>query len=133
MRNPKISDVIKMTTREREIGEKATLAEAIETMKTANYNCLLVKNDEDVAVGIISEHDIVVAFSDLCDEARKAYVLDYMVVDISVVSEHDTLDDTIRLMAKEDLRYIPVVSEAGYVNSFISIMELLLAKMTHAA
>lgn len=131
MSNPKISDVVTMSTRDREVSENDTIAVAIEIMKAANYNCLLVKNDEDVAVGIISERDIVVAFSDNGDAAKSAYVHDHMIVDISVISENDTVDDALQLMAKEDLRYIPVISEAGYVTSFVSVMELLMAKMTH--
>lgn len=133
MPSPKISEVFDLTTENREISENRSIADAIDKMKKANYNCLLVKNDENVAVGILSEHDIVLAFNDKGDRAKSAAIHDHMTVDISVVEENDTLDTALALMAKENLRYIPIVSEAGYVTSFVSIMELLMAKMTHGS
>lgn len=129
MPSPKISEVIDLTMARREIREGQTIAEAVKAMKDVNYNCLLVKNDDGIAVGILSEHDIVRAFAEEGDGARTAVVGNFMEVDISVANESDTLDKLIKQMAEENLRYIPIVSDAGYVTSFVSIMELLTAKI----
>ena len=131
MSNPQISEVFDLTTSQREISEDSTIADAIAVMKDVNYNCLLVKNADRIGVGIISEHDIVEAFAEEGDNAKTSYVSDYMQVDVTCASDNDRLDDVIKIMAEENLRHIPIISDSGYVVSFVSIMELLMAKMAN--
>lgn len=131
MANPPISDAFPIKLDKREIGENATIADAIDVMKSVKYNCLLVKNAEGKGVGVLSEHDIVGAFAAEGDNARTSYVSDFMTLDIICAGEHQTLDEVIRLMAEKNIRHVPVISDSGHVVSFLSIMELLMAKMTY--
>ena len=125
----KLSELFDLDLLKREIDEDSTIADAIDVMKGCNYNCLLVKNGDGIGVGIISEHDLVTAFAKEGDNAKTSYVSDFMQVDITCASENDTLDNVVKLMAENDLRVIPIVSDEGYVISFLSIMDLLMAKM----
>ncbi len=133
MSSPKISDALTISLNKREINEDTTIAEAIKTMQSVKYNCLLVKDKDGKGIGILSEHDIANAFADEGDEAKIARTSDFMAMDTTCARDSQTLDEIIKLMAKENIRYIPIISENGSVISFVSIMELLMAKMTHSA
>ncbi|MCB9989677.1 MAG: CBS domain-containing protein [Rhodospirillales bacterium] len=130
MKTKKISELFDLDLMKREISENATIADAIDVMKGCNYSCLLVKNKDGIGIGIISEHDLVTAFSDEGDNAKTSYVSDFMQVDITCAGENDTLDNVMKLMAENDLRVIPIVSDEGYVISFLSVMELLMVKIS---
>lgn len=128
--SPRISEIFPMKLERREIVETATIGEAIEIMKSLRYNCLLVKSAEGKSIGILSEHDIVSAFAEEGDNAKHARVADFMTLDIICATDDQTLDEVIRMMAENNIRHIPILSQGGYVVSFLSIMELLMAKMT---
>lgn len=131
--DPKIAEIFDLSLDKREIYEGTTLADAIDVMKDVKYNCLLVKNKEGRGIGVLSEHDIVTAFAKEGDKAKTASVNDFMTLDIFCAREDDTLNDAIKLMADRNIRYAPVISKNNQVSCFISIMELLMAKMTFEA
>lgn len=128
--SPKISEAFSMNLDKREISEGATIADAVDVMKDIKYNCLLVKDAYGKGIGILSEHDIVSAFADEGDNAKTSYVSDFMTMDIICAHENQTLDEVIKLMAEQNIRHVPILSESGGVLSFVSIMELIMAKMT---
>lgn len=107
-----------------------TLHRAIEKMQQGNKNCLLVKMQGERPVGIISEHDIVIAFARLGSKAREAKVKDYMTIDVVVARETDTIDDALKLMAVHNVRHIPVVTGSGTIIDFLSMMDLVTKKMS---
>ena len=63
------------------IDAAAKLPEAVARMAKTGKHCLLVQEGEK-PVGIISEHDVVVAFSRLGPAAKIAKVKDYMTIDV---------------------------------------------------
>lgn len=106
----------------------ATIAHAIQRMAASRMNCLLVKSEGERAIGIISEHDIVTAFAHVEKDAKNAKVRNYMTIDIVVAQSTDTIDEALRMMASNNVRHLPVISEDGSIVDFLSIMDLVLKK-----
>ena len=111
------------------IDAAAKLPEAVARMAKTGKHCLLVQEGEK-PVGIISEHDVVVAFSRLGPAAKIAKVKDYMTIDVVAARETDTLDNALKLMAVHNVRHLPVLSEKGQVMEFLSMMDLVVRKMS---
>jgi CBS domain-containing protein len=111
------------------IDANAKISQAIDQMKDGSKHCLLVKLRSDKAVGIVSEHDIVVACARLGKGAKDAPVKDYMTTDVVVAKETDTLDEALRLMAANNVRHLPVLSQKGEVVDFLSMMDLVMKKL----
>lgn len=125
----KLSQLFHFDITGKTVEAKATLAQAIETMARSGKTCLLVRLNGDKPVGIISEHDIVQAFAHMGEGAKKAQVVDYMTIDVIVAREHDTLDHALGLMAKHNIRHLPVLSGKGGIVDFVSVIDLVVRKM----
>jgi len=131
MKKNNLYDVFSTNIAQRRIDESATIADAVAVMRHTGHHCLLVTSDNDKAVGILSEHDIVTAFAADNDQAKKSHVADYMTLDMYCIQEDKSLDEAIQMMAQKNIRHMPIVSKAGHIISLISIMELIMAKMTY--
>jgi CBS domain-containing protein len=111
------------------INADAKLSEAVRRMGASRQHCLLIRNG-DKPVGIISEHDIVVALARLGADGKEAKVRDYMTIDVVVTRTTDTISDALKLMAVHNVRHLPVLSEQGQVVDFLSMMDLIIKKMS---
>ncbi len=108
----------------------AKVGDAVARMHRSGKNCLLVKKGDEKAVGIISEHDIVIAFARLGQAARETKVSDYMTIDVVAARETDTINEALKLMAAHNVRHLPILSEEGHIVDFLSMMDLVVKKMT---
>lgn len=106
----------------------ASIAETIQKMATSKQNCLLVKKDSDIPVGIISEHDIVIAFARKGKAAEAQKVYEYMTIDMVAAKETYTIDEALKLMAAHNVRHLPVLSEKGQIIDFLSMMDLIVKR-----
>ena len=107
----------------------ACISDAIDKMESSRKTCLLVEAADGKPMGIISEHDIVIAFARKGGEAITAKVRDYMMLDVIAVKENDTVNDALRLMAVHNIRHLPVLSGSGKILDFLSVMDLIGRKM----
>lgn len=123
-----IATVLASITNRREIDEDASVMDAIDVMNMTRSTCLLVTNREGKGIGILSEHDIVKAFAAEGDNAKTAYIGDYMTTKIIAIKESDNVESAIDLMTDRNIRHIPVVRDNGEIAGFLSIMELLSAR-----
>lgn len=123
-----IATVLASITNRREIDEDASVMDAIDVMNMTRSTCLLVTNRDGKGIGILSEHDIVKAFAAEGDNAKTAYISDYMTTKIIAVKESDSVESAIDLMTDRNIRHIPVVKDNGDIAGFLSIMELLSAR-----
>lgn len=123
-----ISSLLKNQRARHEISEEATIADAMDVMKSNRSRCLMVMDADGKDAGILSEHDIVRAFAQDGDNAKTSYVSDYMTRNVIAVNENETVDSVIDMMTDKNIRHIPVKDDGGTVRGFVSIMELLRAR-----
>lgn len=110
------------------VSSNALIPEAVACMEQAKKHCLLVL-DKGKPVGILSEHDVVIAFARLGQDAKMAKVRDYMTIDIVAARDTDTITDALKMMAVHSVRHLPVLSENGKIVDFLSITDLLATRV----
>ena len=111
------------------IAHDAKLGDAVALMTRSGKNCLMVHRGEKNPVGIISEHDVVIAFARLGQKAQETKVSDYMTIDVIAARETDSINNALKLMAAHNIRHLPILSEQGRIVDFISMMDLVVKKM----
>jgi CBS domain-containing protein len=125
-----LNQLFKFDIEGKTITHDASLDNAIARMTKNGKTCLLIKKEDDKAIGVISEHDIVMAFARLGQEAKKAKVSQHMSIDVIAVRETDTINEALRVMAAHNVRHLPVLSaEKRQVVDFLSMMDLVTRKM----
>ncbi|MEM0373563.1 MAG: CBS domain-containing protein [Sulfolobaceae archaeon] len=107
------------------IKENDDLVFAAKEMREHGIGSLLVINDEGKVVGIITERDLVRAFS---DGKFNAKVKDYMTRDVKGIKEDAGVYDAVEVMLVNGFRHLPVLSSDGKeVKGIISIRDLVKA------
>jgi len=124
-----ISHIFDMNMDGKTIRMDSPVREAVTMMEKTGARSLLVQDPKNNGVGIISEHDLVKAFATYGDSVKDERVANFMTLDLVVTEEHADLDFVIKLMAEHNVRHMPVISDAGRVISFLSVLQILMAKI----
>ncbi len=114
-----------MTTKVVMIDGSATVAEAIEKIKTAKVRCLVVdRRSEDDAYGIITQRDICynVLASDM--DPADVHVHEIMSKPLVVVNKDLDIKYVARLMANMGLSRAPVIFD-GKLQGIVSISDIV--------
>ena len=93
--------------------------------------CIVVVDDDENVVGVISERDIVRGLGDKGPEILTAPVVALMTEKVITCSEQDTVDDVMALMSTHRFRHMPVV-ENGQLVGIISIGDAVKTKIASA-
>ncbi len=103
-----------------------TIFEAVGEMKRQNISSLLITNDEDVFVGILSERDI--AWKVVLDkkDPNTTKVGEVMTPrkEIVSVTTHTTLTECLELMRDHNIRHLPVLGGDGEPVGIISLKDI---------
>jgi CBS domain-containing protein len=105
------------------IALEANVKNAADWLRAKNVGALLVMNG-DAIVGIISERDIVRAFSEYGATLLSMRVKDIMVHPLVTVKPDDSLDHAMRLMTHYHVRHLPVISNQK-LSGIISIGDVV--------
>jgi CBS domain-containing protein len=105
------------------ISPEASIKNAADWLRTKNVGALVVTSG-DAVVGIISERDIIRAFSQYGEILASMRVKDIMVQALVTVRPDDHLDHAMRLMTHYHVRHLPVIS-SGRLSGIISIGDVV--------
>jgi CBS domain-containing protein len=105
------------------IAPKASIKRAADWLRAKNVGALVVTSDEAI-VGIISERDIVRAFSEYGEAVASMQVKDIMTHGLITASLWDDLTHLMRLMTRHHVRHMPVIHN-GKLAGIVSIGDLL--------
>ncbi len=106
----------------------ATLSEVATLMRDRNVGAVVITKspaDEPVAVGMITDRDIVHAQLDHVADLSRLSAEDVMTRDPLVLNEEDSVEDAIIRMRGRGVRRAPVVSAAGELVGVVSTDDLL--------
>jgi len=101
-----------------------SIHEAIQTMLTHNIGALLVTDDDDKLVGILSERDLLAKVAGEVALTEERPVRDFMTGNPETVVATDTLAFALGKMDSGGYRHLPVVEEGKPIN-VISVRDVL--------
>ena len=101
-----------------------TVGDAVAELISRNIGALVVSEDGDSVDGIISERDIVRAFSQYGEPLASMQVKDIMTHGLITVSLGDDLTHLMRLMTRHRVRHMPVLRN-GKLAGIISIGDVV--------
>ena len=105
------------------IGPEASIKRAADWLRAKNVGALVVARD-DAVLGIISERDIVRAFSQHREAVASMPVKDIMTHGLITVAPGDDLNRVMRLMTRHRVRHLPVLRN-GKLAGIISIGDVV--------
>jgi CBS domain-containing protein len=105
------------------IGPDATVRELVSLLAEHNVGALVVSEDGESVIGIVSERDVVRRLHD------DAAVLDgavrsIMTADVRTCAGEDSLTDLMQTMTEHRIRHVPVVAD-GRLTGIISIGDVV--------
>ncbi|BAB67223.1 CBS domain-containing protein [Sulfurisphaera tokodaii] len=103
------------------IKENDSVKTAAEEMKKHNLGALVVIDDNDKIVGIITERDIVKV---VAEGKLDAKVKDYMTRNVIGVTEDTPITDALEIMLDHGFRHLPIIGKDGKVIGIVSIRDL---------
>lgn len=109
------------------IAPDATVRELLDVMAEHNVGALVVSDDGEAMLGIVSERDIVRKLRDV-DDARSRPVSDIMTTDVRVCSPDDSFGELMAVMTEHRVRHVPVLDD-GRVVGVLSIGDAVKHRM----
>jgi CBS domain-containing protein len=106
------------------IRDNRSIAEAATALTENKIGALLVENDDDAIVGILSERDIVGGMGPHGADLHDVAVSELMTADIIRCSANDTVNKAMAMMTDRRIRHLPVFDDEVLVG-FISIGDLV--------
>lgn len=105
------------------IAPEASIKRAADWLRAKNVGALVVTRN-DVVLGIISERDIVRAFSQYGEQVASMQVKDIMTHGLITTSLGDDLTQLMRLMTRHRVRHMPVLRN-GKLVGIVSIGDVV--------
>jgi CBS domain-containing protein len=109
------------------IAPEASVKRAADWLRAKNIGALVVTSD-DVVLGLISEREIVHAFSRNGAAAGSMAVKEIMQYGVTTVSPTESVDRVMKLMTHHRVRHLPVLS-GGKLAGIVSIGDVVKTRM----
>jgi CBS domain-containing protein len=94
-----------------------TVLEAVLEMSEKNYGAIVVTDDQQKVVGVVTERDVMKKVVAKKLNATNTSVSEIMTTNPRVARETDDLIDWLRIMSNERFRRLPVVDENGQIKA----------------
>ena len=114
------------------IPPETTVAQAASQLTTRRIGSLLVLDKNGDVIGIVSERDLVRAFTEHDHLALARDVTEIMTRDVVSCDPDDLVDDVLAIMTNGRFRHVPVVRH-GDLYGLISIGDVVKARLEEAA
>lgn len=109
-----------------------TVSVAIQKMVKAKVGALLVTNESNSPIGILTERDILRFCSSRADKLSTTPVADVMTKDLVVGTLETSIDEAQVLMTQHKFRHLPIVDD-GKIVGIVSIGDLVKARLRETA
>jgi CBS domain-containing protein len=111
------------------IGDAASLADAVMTLRDNHIGALVVSNDGQHIDGIVSERDVVRALANHGASALGRSVSSVMSTDVVTCRVDDAVESLMLSMTERRIRHLPVVDDDGVLGGVISIGDVVKARL----
>lgn len=113
------------------IEPQQSVHQAIDLLVTNGVGALVVVDEKESIVGMLTERDILRANAKSFDKLNGITVADLMTKKVIIGLEQDDLEDVMCLMTERHIRHLPIMSE-GKLAGILSIGDLVKAKARQA-
>lgn len=97
------------------IRPEASIRELLDVLAERNVGAMVVSDDGETMIGIVSERDVVRKLRDV-DNAREVTVASIMTTDVQVASPDDSFKSLMIAMTEHRVRHIPVLDDGRLVG-----------------
>jgi CBS domain-containing protein len=108
------------------------LREALKKLTENSVGSLIVIDEKQCIVGILSERDILRANAEYFDQMSTLKIKDIMTQDVIIGLYDDSLDSIMGLMTKQRIRHLPILTDDGQLAGIVSIGDIVKAKANQA-
>ena len=118
----KIKDKIDYTSKPKPYSVKPTakIMEALDVMCSKNFGSVLVVNDDQTIMGIVTERDMMRRVLHKGIDPKTTEIQTVMSTKVRAANENDELVDWLRIMSTERFRHLPIVDEHGKLINMMS-------------
>jgi CBS domain-containing protein len=102
-----------------------SVIEAAKLMRSSHVGCLVIVNDNNQPVGIVTDRDIIVEVIAEELSVDSVSIKDFMAGSPAVIREDDDINTALLIMEKHGVRRIPVVNENTQLIGILSLDEIL--------
>ena len=95
--------------------QDTSVQKAVALMSEKNFGSVIVIDNEQRVIGVLTERDIMMKLVHKGREAEKTLVSEIMTKDVRVARETDDVLDWLRIMSNERFRRLPVVDDNGRI------------------
>ena len=103
----------------------ASVADAVAAMSERNYGSIIVVDDDDKVIGVMTERDVMKRLVYAERSAKETRVEDIMTRDPRVARETDQVLDWMRIMSNDRFRRLPVVDDDGRIKAVFTQGDLV--------
>ena len=97
------------------ISPDASIRELLDVLADRNVGAMVVSDDGETMIGIVSERDVVRKLRDV-DNARDVTVASIMTTDVQVAGPEDSFTSLMLAMTEHRVRHIPVLDDGRLVG-----------------
>jgi CBS domain-containing protein len=121
-----------MKTKVITVSPSAPITEAALLMRDEDIGALIVVDDTEVPVGIITDRDIVVSVLAENKDPGEVVVKDVMTKQLHMVQEDTNVFDILRMLSRNSIRRVPV-TRRGKLSGIISVDDIVVVVATELA
>lgn len=110
------------------IGANATIGEAVSALAKHKIGAIVVVENSDRIVGIISERDVVRAVGERGTDILAEPVGSIMTSDVMTCGDRETINEVMSRMTRGRFRHLPVAKQ-GRLTGIISIGDVVKARI----
>ena len=104
------------------------LMEIVSTIASRRIGAVLVRDEANALVGIVSERDVVKALAAKGSELHTLAARDVMTPNVTTVTPETSINDAMELMDKGYFRHLPVL-DAGSLVGIVSVRDVVRARL----
>jgi signal-transduction protein with cAMP-binding, CBS, and nucleotidyltransferase domain len=101
-----------------------TIHDVVRVLKEKSIGALVISNDQGVALGVLSERDIVRRMAETRVQTLPQLVGDLMTCNVETCTPQDSILDVLNRMSKGRFRHMPVITD-GRLGRIITIGDLV--------
>ena len=113
------------------VSPQTTLLDVSRVLSDSNIGVVMVLEDDDILVGVLTERDIIAAIAKHGDNALQETAETTMTQDVKTCSPRDNPKDVINTMSKGRFRHMPILS-GNHLTGLVSATDILMFYMKYA-